>query len=48
MARYGTWKLARGHLENDIEMADVPETIQKSRRKKEVHFAIFRPQKNGI
>ena len=38
MAKYGTWEPAREHLENDVEIANVLETIQKSRRKKEVYF----------
>ena len=37
-AGYGTWERARAYLEGDVIMPDVPEMVQKSRRKKEVHF----------
>ena len=31
MARYKTWRLVRGYLENNIKIADILKTIQKSR-----------------
>ena len=38
IATYRIWEPAKGHLENNIEIANVPETIQNSKQKKKVYF----------